>query len=101
MAVPMKVAMAYTAASGRTYPVMMAPGAVGSAATTSHSVLGVTIMFFARSIKAMRCSFVVCRGSASVNKVGRGCDNCAMADIDNLVEIRDLHFAYGRRPVLR
>jgi len=24
-----------------------------------------------------------------------------MADIDNLVEIRDLHFAYGRRPVLR
>src|SRR4051812_26672556 len=79
----------------------MAAGGVGSAATTSHSVLGVTIMFLARWINAMRCSLCSCRGSASVNKAARECDNQRMPDANKLVEIRDLHFAYGRRPVLR
>src|SRR5947199_9702889 len=52
---PMKPAIAATAASGRTYPVTRAAGGVVSAAITSHSVLGVTMMFFARSMRRIFC----------------------------------------------
>src|SRR4051812_21029251 len=42
-----------------------------------------------------------CVRRSSVGRATGGCDNASMQNAENLVEIRGLRFAYGRREVLR